>query len=80
MAEKIKSTLDEGRRKRLRGDDKYPLSAALASLGWSGLQAARRLRVNKNTVVAWLAKPARVPGPARAYLDLRLALKSLEVL
>ena len=53
------------------------LDRALADLGWSQNDLARRIGVHRNSVSAWARGSAKLPGPVRAYLDLVLRIKGL---
>ena len=51
------------------------LNAALRHLGWTQLEAARRLHVNARTVRRWVAGDRRIPGPVVAALQCELKMK-----
>jgi Helix-turn-helix len=58
-------------------NEPFDLASALEELGWSQAELARRLGLHVNTVSAWATKRTEIPGPVRAYLDLRLKLLRL---
>lgn len=50
----------------------------LAELGWTQNELARRLKVRSSTVSQW--PEDKIPGPAAAYLRLRVNAKRAEAL
>lgn len=45
------------------------LVRALAELGLSQSEAARRLKVQQSTMYRWLAGERRIPGPVEAVIE-----------
>lgn len=57
---------------------KTEMRSFLAELGWSQNELARRLKIRSSTVSQWPEK--KIPGPAEAYLRLKVQASRMDEL